>query len=91
MYYLKKSHDSLIGHVIKVHLNDFIHCYIVSCNKLVTNQFIAKLYSQCNYVFEFNWRIYYISLATNHLATTHYMTTYKTIYIYFHSYDLFDK
>ena len=34
----------LIGHVTKVHMDDFISYHVVACNKLVVNWFVAKLY-----------------------------------------------
>ncbi len=42
MYYLKKSHDLLnISNVTKVHVNNLTNCYVVGCNKLVTNQTLS--------------------------------------------------
>ena len=38
----------LIGHVTKVHVDDFISYHVVSYNKLTTNQVVAKLYPSYN-------------------------------------------
>ena len=44
MYYLKKSHDSLIDHVTKVHIDGLVNYHVVGCCKLATNQFVVDLF-----------------------------------------------
>jgi hypothetical protein len=33
-----------IGHMTKIHVDDFINCHVMGCNKLAVNWFVAKLY-----------------------------------------------
>ena len=37
----------------KVHIDDLINCHVVSCSKLVINQFVAKLCPLLNFFFFF--------------------------------------